>query len=583
MQSPIDVTSEAAAGPPLRLAVLVDRLSLTVWQREVLEQLRTAGDTELVLVVVNDATPETSSQQRTRPIDKRLFWRLYNNRWVARQSSAVRDTDSAGLFDNAQTLHTTPVRRGHFSQYLRQETLDHLEAADIDVILRFGFGILRGKVLELPRFGVWSFHHDDERVIRGGPPAFWEVADGLATTGVLLQRLTERLDGGIPLARATFRTNLRSYPSNRDRAALGAAGLPAVCARAARLGSLDVSGTPTDSAAPIRHDPSNREMLRFLCRQAARAVSGQIKSIVHGQRWQVGTIESTADPLALFEHDVGTSIRWIDDKIENGYLADPFPQRRDGRAATMVEQFDERTARGVISAVEHRDDGDHMHVGVIDPGVHTSYPFLLEQEGELYCIPETWQLGRVEAWRSIEFPTRWERHCVVLDDVPLLDPTIFRWENRWWLFGTRKDQGPDDALHAWHSSEPFGPWTAHLLNPIKIDVTSSRPAGTPFTHDGALYRPAQDCSTGYGAAVMLNRVVRLDPTQFVEEPVQRLDAGTIGGDDDAKSTLDGLHTISRGGGLVAIDARRPVIDRYRTWREFSSRIRRRLPLRKRST
>jgi hypothetical protein len=82
---------------------------------------------------------------------------------------------------------------------------------------------------------------------------------------------------------------------------------------------------------------------------------------------------------------------------------------------------------------------------------------------------------------------------------------------------------------------------------------------------------------------MLNRVVRLDPTRFVEEPVQRLDAGTIGGGDDANSTLDGLHTINRGGGLVSIDARRPFTDRYRMWRESSSRIRRRLPLRKGST
>jgi hypothetical protein len=314
-------------------------------------------------------------------------------------------------------------------------------------------------------------------------------------------------------------------------------------------------------------------MLTFLSRQATRALSGPVRSLARGQRWQVGILDNDTHPVDPFADRAGADIQWFEDEIEHGYLADPFPHRRSGRYATMVEQFDESTARGVISAIEHRDGGDVVHVGVIDPGVHASYPYLLEHDGELYCVPETWQLGRVDAWRAIEFPTRWERHCTVLEGVPLLDPTIFNWQGRWWLFGTRKDHFPNEMLHAWYSSNPLGPWTAHPLNPIKIDVTSSRPAGTPFIHQGVLYRPAQDCATGYGAAVVLNRVVSLDPNRFAETPVHRFGPEALMGAGDRGTTFDGVHTMSRGGGRVAIDARTPVIDRYRIRREITARLR----------
>ena len=98
-------------------------------------------------------------------------------------------------------------------------------------------------------------------MIRGGPPSFWEIYDGLPTSCVLLQRLTDRLDGGGPLARATFRTVLHSYPRNRDRVSLGAAHLPAQVARRIRLGLLDPSALAASPAtAPIRPAASVRAL-----------------------------------------------------------------------------------------------------------------------------------------------------------------------------------------------------------------------------------------------------------------------------------------------------------------------------------
>ena len=92
-------------------------------------------------------------------------------------------------------------------------------------------------------------------------------------------------------------------------------------------------------------------------------------------------------------------------------------------------------------------------------------------------------------------------------------------------------------------------------------------AGTPFVIDGVLYRPAQDCSRGYGGTVVVNRVQRLDETTFAEEPVERVAVS-------ASPYTDGTHTLAQREGLVAVDARRRVVDFDRSRRELLARLRR---------
>ena len=46
---------------------------------------------------------------------------------------------------------------------------------------------------------------------RGMPPGFWEVYRGDPVSGVTLQRLTDRLDGGVVLRRGWFKTIDKSY------------------------------------------------------------------------------------------------------------------------------------------------------------------------------------------------------------------------------------------------------------------------------------------------------------------------------------------------------------------------------------
>ena len=85
-----------------------------------------------------------------------------------------------------------------------------------------------------------------------------------------------------------------------------------------------------------------------------------------------------------------------------------------------------------------------------------------------------------------------------------------------------------------------------------MNVRSTRPGGTPFVHQGTLYRPAQDCSRGYGGAVALNRVTRLSPVEFHEEVV------TVVRPDPHGPFPAGIHTLSAAGDKTIIDGQRTL-------------------------
>jgi hypothetical protein len=190
---------------------------------------------------------------------------------------------------------------------------------------------------------------------------------------------------------------------------------------------------------------------------------------------------------------------------------------------------------------------------VINTGSHVSYPFIFEFGGTSYCAPELSAEGGLHLFRMGASPLDWVRTHVMLDGLKLLDPTLFRHGDRWWLLATIEGPASDTDLFAWHAPSPFGPWIGHVLNPVKSDAGSVRPAGAVWQSDDCLYRPAQDCLADYGTAVVINRIIRLSPVSFEEEVVTRLSPAPDW------EYPDGLHTVNGFGDQIIIDAKRRVI------------------------
>jgi hypothetical protein len=98
-----------------------------------------------------------------------------------------------------------PIAKG-FTHRFSPHDLELVGEQKFDVILRFGFNILRGEILNVPRYGIWSYHHGDNAYCRGGPAYFWEIYERHPLSGVILQVLSEELDAGLVLCKANLET-----------------------------------------------------------------------------------------------------------------------------------------------------------------------------------------------------------------------------------------------------------------------------------------------------------------------------------------------------------------------------------------
>jgi hypothetical protein len=236
----------------------------------------------------------------------------------------------------------------------------------------------------------------------------------------------------------------------------------------------------------------------------------------------------------------------------NHFYADPFPITWQGRTFVFFEDLDHRVGKGIISAIEFDDAGPVGEVvPVLNEPWHLSYPFLIEDDGALWMIPESSTNGDVAIYKCVRFPDKWERHATLLSGVELADATITRHNGLNYLFGAWRDGtgGYSDSLAIYYAEHLMGPWLPHASNPVLIDRATTRPAGNFVTINDKLWRPVQDCAGGYGAALALAEIIELSPTTFKQIIRHSLRPGPAWPGRK-------LHTLNRCGRLEVIDGSR---------------------------
>lgn len=537
----------------LRVGILCDDLRFQRWQAACIRAVHAVPGVELAVVVVNasaTSAEQPSIQRILRHPWRTALYRLYRQRWFRPGAMAAEDLPT--LLAGVPVMRCVPEVRGH-STYIPAKDLDALRAQAPDVLLRFGFGILRGPVLELPRYGVWSYHHGDEEYYRGGPPGFWELMDGDPLTGAILQRLTERLDGGRILRKGWFRTIDHSLAETVDTVLMHSAGWAAQVCRELLLGrTAAADGIASTTEAPIHRYPRNATFLRFLWKQARNKVRFHRAELSLHEEWNIGVLPRPIH--TLLEERPSLNVRWLPAPAAGQFRADPFGYMADDQLNVLYEKYDHGTHLGEISRLRPKRDNVLKRSRTMLAGDgHLSYPYIVERDGQVFVVPESAAAGRVDLYRLHAANDGLERVCTLLEE-PLFDPTLFEHEGRWWLFGTKAPL-TNVELFAYHAERFEGPYVPHVLNPVKADIRSARPGGTPFRTEEGLWRPAQDSSLTYGGRIALNRVLELSPTAFREETVKYI--GPLKGSAWSK----GLHTISAVGDLTLVDGKRFVTDK----------------------
>lgn len=548
--------NKQSAQPPLRVGILIDSFMQQQWVYNIIKDIQAAPVAHVTLVIKNrDKPPQKSNLlQKIRTNGDIWLYRLYkklDSMKFRLHPNAFQLMDIQPLLGECPVIEVTPLEK-KFSDYLPDDNVEQILDHNLDVALRFGFRILRGRVLDIARHGIWSYHHGDNLVNRGGPAGVWEVLEGNPITGSILQVLTEDMDGGQVLYRSYSATEPISVGRNRNRlfwksSAFVLRLLNALYKRGPVC--LEHSDPLAPTYAPYSHrlytTPKNRDMIRPLFRIGRFYINHQIHRLLSFEQWFLAyrfkkKRDGPTPAFFRFKHLIPPKDR---------YWADPFPVKWNGKHYIFMEEVVYKHGKGHIAVIEIDEKGNHSTpLRALERDYHLSYPFVFEWNGDFYMIPETHHARTVELYRCVSFPDQWEYHKLLMEDVIAVDTTLAEIDDLWWMFTAISIEGGglNDELHLFYADSPLGPWQPHQHNPVKSDVRSARPAGHLFTQNGDLYRPAQDASKRYGYAVTLNKILHLSPDEYTEIEVSKMLPHWT-------RNLIGTHTLNTVDRLTVID------------------------------
>ncbi len=197
-------------------------------------------------------------------------------------------------------------------------------------------------------------------------------------------------------------------------------------------------------------------------------------------------------------------------------VADPFAHFRDGAWYLFFELFQWGSNNAVIGASRSSNLKDWEPLGIVlKQPHHLSYPFVFEHDGQIYMMPESKSVKRVDLYRAVEFPYRWKFEKTILQGR-LMDCSMVKHQGRFWIFAGWRSYG----LKLYHASHPLGPWKSHWLPCIRFySRSSARPGGRPVHLDSQLIRFSQDCTECYGKQLRAWKVTRMNRLWYSEVPL----------------------------------------------------------------
>jgi len=519
----------------LRIGLLMDSFNVPNWIYVMLEKIIQSDYAKIELVILND-TPKEEKSKLSNFIKNynHLLYMLYRKCEEKRSknnSSAFETKNLKFLLTNIPVLKIRP-RQGKFSDWIEGGDIKTIEGYGLDVLVRLGFRILKGEVLNSAKFGIWSYHHADNHVNRGGPAGFWEVHENNPVTGSILQILTEDLDSGIVLHRSYSKTNPLNVSKNLNnyywKTLLF---LPRKLQELSRIGEKEFFNKISKENEHISFYsnrlyvyPDNAEMLKLLIRLFAKVIKAKYLKFVYTQIYfnQWCLMFNLTDRLS-------TSF-WKFKKIlppKDRFWADPCVIEKSNKYYIFIEESLYTVNKGHISLLIMDEDGRYgTPKKIIGEPYHLSHPFVFEWEGNHYMIPETTQNRTINLYKCVTFPTRWELQCILMKNIVAIDATPFRYKQKWWLFANVQENigvSPQDELFLYFSDSLLSNnWIPHPSNPIVSDVRKARPGGRIFEQNGKIYRPSQDSSRGYGYGLKINQIVKLTATEYEETEIDHI-------------------------------------------------------------
>ncbi len=548
-------------GKKITIGLLLDTDELPAWLYESIHKITALDYVDIAVLIYNDSEGtqlheavgnQHQSGKRFNPFF--CFLKMIDAFVCSKRKNkdAFQKKNIRPELSQIPSINVRP-RKVERTESLLTDDVEQIKAYNLDILVKIGFGNLRGDILTAAKYGVWAHYAADPQRVRGGPVGFWEVMEQQPVTGAIMEILSETPGAGRVLCRSWSTTYPYSFRSNCNYYHWTSSDfLPLLLTRLHSLGEArffqEVDKQNSNNGHYFFHgysDPGLLKSILLSIKYVYRLVRKKVHEKLYWDQWY---LLYNLDPNS--ESDLGKykKIPLPDDE----FWADPHILKRGETYYIFLEIFTQRKKKGHLSVMEMDSRGNlSQPVTILEKDYHLSYPFVLEWDDKVYMIPETKSNKTIELYECTEFPYKWEFKMNLMENVKAVDTTLLYHNGKWWMFTLMlKTVGArtSEYLHIFYADNfVTNEWTPHILNPVKIDARSARPGGAFFEQNGKIYRPAQDCSYSYGYGMKFHELVRLTETEFEEKPAWSLEPRWEKG-------VSGVHSYAKAGQLTVIDA-----------------------------
>lgn len=529
----------------LTYVILANSNKLKYWQWQCLEHLSDLPVKPVLYIINQPENPSEvnlSSRIKNYPLKNILFKQFL-------KTKTIKAHEEVNFLENnsIEVLNVVPRKEG-VNEYFPDDVIEKIKKLNPDFILRFGFNILKGDILNIAKYGVWSFHHNDEQVIRGGPPVFWEIKNNEKYCGAILQKLTQKLDAGVILQKGNFQLHNHSFFYTWNELLLQSS----IFVRKSCLDILNgntekFEQEPIKTKAKIYKYPNNWSFIDFLIRKSFNKLKFYFQNNFIEEKWEIALINKPIQDF--YKIDFLRDYKQFTSN-ENEFWADPFGIDINGHKKILFEKYNYSERKGQLFAFDTNSEVSKKITITNSKNFHYSYPFTLYYDNKIYVIPECFESKKLDLFEFNSTLNTMQWVKTLIDNADIVDASLIYFESKWWIFCS-KNQFSASHLYIYYSENLFTDFKEHAQNPVKIDVCNARMAGNIFEKEGKLYRPGMNNSITYGGNIVMQEIIKLNETEFAETEVKILKSPSF-------SFNKGIHTISKLGNQTLIDFKKEI-------------------------
>ena len=505
----------------LSVALILDNSCITKWQRDALEEAQDIVDIRLILNCTNTRTKKR--------VIKHFFYYVLNI-FTLRNHFTKRSVFKSGGVE----VIPFECKYDGVWQAIPTEVSMQLKDNKVDAVIKFGMSLLRIDDY-LENIPILSFHHGNPSSYRGRPAGFYELLHNEEKSGLIVQKLTNKIDSGEVLAFAESKLVHHSYKKSVNF----------FYGISRFLLKKSLENLQNNEVVDIEKNgrnyslPSNFTVTQFVFLLTLRKIRNLFYGAFFEKKWKVGT----TDFLPIFDQYITFRATKIDEiDVARGYTfyADPFFSL-DG-ANMRVEALSATSGLGDIIEIDLR---DREKFSVCLTGNHYSYPFPFLHERKEHLMPEVASHSSQYFFDLSESPAV-KKSVMGLSGKRIVDATLFEYEDYFYLFFGENDLAAN-ILNLYVAEDVNGEFKRHSQSPICITPTAARMGGRILLHKGKIFRFGQNNNRGYGASLTVLEIIKLSPVCYEEKVCGSLQI------DDFK----GPHTVDYHSDLKAV-----VLDYY---------------------